>query len=309
MNKLSNRRDIASLAALLTCLGLATSRLGLVAHELVGHGGVALAVGARVVGVKLFWFAGGWIRYVYAPSTAAALAIAMAGIAVELAAGVAIWLALRRAPTTGARLVRAIGAALVVHAGWYLATGAWHGFGDGALLYQQLGDARAAVAVPAGALTCVAAYAGARCAFGALVSAARPAGVAIAIVCALAVNAGLAAGELYARRDATYAETMAPERDRAVARDLAQWEEAQRRRGVAIDADAEARERARLEDEHRAFPFWLVLAVATLAAIIAGARRSQRVEPAAAVPPRLVARAAIVAGAALAAVIALATLL
>src|SRR5205823_10383590 len=120
-------KDVARLAVLLACVALATSRFGLVAHELVGHGGAALALGGDVIGVKLFWFAGGWIRYRGITGDEAALAVAMAGIAVELACGVALW-CLLGGDTLGRRILRAVAAALVVHGGWYLATGAWHGY-------------------------------------------------------------------------------------------------------------------------------------------------------------------------------------
>src|SRR5205823_5282472 len=203
------------------CVALATSRFGLVAHELVGHGGAAWALGGDVIGVKLFWFAGGWIRYRGITELAPALAIAMAGIAVELASGIALW-CLLRGDTLGRRVLRGIAAALVVHATWYLATGAWHGYGDGVLLYRVLGAARAPVAISAGAVTCAAAFAGAREVFGALVHAAGGVrGVIVAAVLAGGVNAALAAGELHARRDATYSETMTPERERAIAEELA----------------------------------------------------------------------------------------
>ena len=108
-------RPVARLAVLVAFVALATSRLGLVAHELLGHGGMALAVGARILEVRLFWFAGGWIRYVGAPDLAAVLAISMAGIAVELAAGTALWLA-ARGDSLGRRVLRTIGAGLVLHA-------------------------------------------------------------------------------------------------------------------------------------------------------------------------------------------------
>jgi len=65
-------KETFRLAALLACVALATSRLGLIGHELVGHGGVALAAGATDLEVQLFWFAGGWIRYQLAESSLAA---------------------------------------------------------------------------------------------------------------------------------------------------------------------------------------------------------------------------------------------
>ena len=102
-------KEVLRLAALLAGIALATSRLGL-----VGHGGMALACGARIVDVELFWFAGGWIRYQFAdPTLAAVLAIAMAGIGLELIVGAALWIFVR-GDTLGRRLVRKVRAQQVV---------------------------------------------------------------------------------------------------------------------------------------------------------------------------------------------------
>jgi hypothetical protein len=261
--------QLVRLAGFLTCVALATSRIGLVAHELIGHGGTALAVGGRVDEVRLFWFAGGWIHYqLEAASVARLLAIAMGGIAVELVAGAAI-IALARG-----RIVRAIGAALALHASWYLATGAWSGFGDGQLLYRVLGDWRYPVAIAAGAITCAAAYFAAKQAFGALagsLSSNRIAWTLVAMAIAAALNVALAAGEIRVRRDCAYAQVMAPERERIVARELDAWQAAQ---GSAISEPAIADQRAKLEAEHETFPFaWLLGLCAAIAAIV-GARRS-----------------------------------
>lgn len=263
------------LTVLLACTALATTRVGLVVHELVGHGGTALAVGAQIDDVRLFWFAGGWIHYHDVPSTGAAVAIALGGIAVELACGLGLWLA-ARGDTFARRVVRAIGAALAVHAGWYLATGTWHGYGDGALLYHVLGAWRWPVAIAAGLVTCGAAFAGARVVLGALAMTlpgsrrARIAGTALALVLAGGIHGALLAGELALRRDTRYAQVMQPERARVVEREVAQWD--------AEHAHAAPDERRavveRIESEHRAFPFGWLLGFATLAAIVAGAWRA-----------------------------------
>jgi len=295
--------EVLRLAALLACVALATSRLGLLAHELVGHGGTALVLGAHVTEVRLFWFAGGWIHYQLASgSIAALLAIAMGGIAVELACGGALAIAARgRSP--GRRIARGVGAALVLHGSWYLATGAWSGFGDGLLLYRVLGAVRYPVVIAAGAVTCTAAYAGARAAFGALAATVhrhRVVGTCVAVALAAGLHAGLAIGELRVRRDAAYREVMQPERERIVARDLDAWTRAQ---GAAVTPQAVASERARLEDVHRTFPFaWVLGACAALAAAM-GARRSTPGDGE--LPARLVAIAAAVAAVAIGAVIAI----
>jgi hypothetical protein len=48
-------RAVLRLIALLTFAGLATSRIGLIVHELVGHGAATLAVGGTVTDVQLFY--------------------------------------------------------------------------------------------------------------------------------------------------------------------------------------------------------------------------------------------------------------
>ncbi len=292
-------RDVLRLGALLTCVALATSRFGLLAHELVGHGGTALAVGAKVVEVKLFWFAGGWIRYIGAPSVAAALAIAMGGIAVETVAGVGLLSV--RGESLGRRTLRGIGYALVLHASWYLATGAFSGFGDGVLLYRELGAARVPVAIAAALVTCTAGYLGAREALGALAGTQRRPllGTAIAVLLAAGLHAGLAIGELQLRRDRTYAETMAPERERQITAEVVRWQ-------AAHPAAAEPERAAavqKIEQAHpRAFPFTIVLAIATLLAIVAGARRAK--PGAGPITRRLLATWAVAAAIAIAVVIA-----
>lgn len=310
----TGQMKLLRLTGLLALIALATSRLGLLAHELLGHGGTALALGAHVSQVRLFWFAGGWIRYQLAtPSTAASLAIAMGGIAVELVTGAALWLLVRRA-TLGGRLVRGVGAALVLHGAWYLATGAWHGYGDGVVLYHVLGDARWPVAIVVGLVACVAAFAGAREVFGALAATlsgtprARAAGVIVAIVVAGGLHAGLAVGELHLRRDAAYAAAMQPERTRLVARELATWTAQQVERGVEISDEARAAQQQRLDSEHRTFPFAWLLGAAIFASMIAGAWRA-RAGDGEVITRRLLGVAAAAAAIAIATVIVLGALL
>jgi hypothetical protein len=286
-------KEVLRLAGLLACIALATSRIGLIGHELVGHGGVALLAGAEVTEVVLFWFAGGWIRYsVPEPTTASILAIAMAGIALELVVGGALW-GFVRGDSLGRRIVRGVGTGLVVHATWYLATGAFHGFGDGLALYRWLGDARVPVAIVAGLATCLATYLGARAITGPLVrtlpgpaTAAgsavpdrvgrrRAIGFAVAVLLAGGLHAGLTIGELRLRRDDTYAKVMQTERDRRVAREMAAWERERAARGDLPTPESRRVERVRLERKHRSFPFVFVLGGATLVSLIAGIARTR----------------------------------
>ncbi len=142
----------------------------------------------------------------------------------------------RAARSAAARLARGAGAALVIHAAWYLGAGTWHGFGDGVLLRRELGDAHIPVALVAGAVAVAMAYLGARAVLGVLAAmvpggrAARIAGTAAAAILAGVLQLGLAAGEVQLRRDETYGRIMQRERDRIVERELAEWQRAQRAR-------------------------------------------------------------------------------
>jgi hypothetical protein len=280
---------VLRLTALLWGTSLALSRIGLVVHELVGHGGAAIAAGGTITGAHLFWFAGGWIRYHVPEITIAKdLAISLGGIAIEAVLGIALWVGMRRRDGLGARILGTLGAALVVHAMFYLATGTWHGYGDGRLIHELAGEARYPLAIAAGLLACAAGWSGARHLFGAVVGAVpapRLAGVLVAIVVAGAVNVALDVGELRLRRDATYAVTMQPERERTVARELAAWQAAQRTE--VSDAERAAHERE-LASRHREFPFLWLCGAGILAAVVVGAARSPR-GPDLTVAPRLLA--------------------
>lgn len=271
-------KDVFRLAVLLACAALATSRLGLIGHELVGHGGMALLCGAKVTDVQVFWFAGGWIRYRLAtPSFASAFAIAMAGIGLELVVGAALWF-LVRGESLGRRIVRGIGMALVLHGTWYLATGAFHGFGDGLLLYRWLGSARVPVAIAAGLATCIATFVGTREVIGALARTLprrRFLGLSVAMVLAAGTHAALTIGELRVRRDPTYAATMRPERDRVIAQELATWERTQ----PTVTPEARRIEQTRLARKHESFPFVIVLALATAVAAVLGIAKTKRPPP------------------------------
>jgi hypothetical protein len=289
------------------CVGFATSRIGLVVHEFVGHGGATLAMGGDVTDVHLFAFAGGWVRY-RIPAGQGELVIAMGGIVVESVIGGALWIALaRRPPTLTTRIVRGIGCALVVHATWYLATGTWHGYGDGSSVYRELGDSRWIVAMPAGLVTCAMAFAGARHVLGALANTIGPerrvVGAVIALVLAGGVQLGSAITEVRLRDDTTYISSMRPERDRIVAREMARWETEQARRGAQADAEARRRMREELARKNAVFPFIYVLGGLVVLSTIAGAWRAER--PEAKLPGGLVTRWAVAAGASIALVIAI----
>jgi hypothetical protein len=229
----------------------------------------------------------------------------MGGIIVETVVGVTLWLALAKKDTLGARIVRAIGCALVIHASWYLSTGTWHGYGDGVELHRMLGGDKWLVAIPAAAVTLAASYVGARTVLPALAAclpSRRLAGTAIALVIAGGIQLGAALGEVALRRDAAYAAVMQPERERVIASELRQWEQQQVRPPTA--EEREAIERALAARHETTFPFAVVLAVLTGLAILAGAWRARGAPPGV-VANRLLGRAAVLAAGSIALVIAL----
>lgn len=303
-------KEVLRLAGLLACIALAGSRIGLIGHELVGHGAVALAAGAEVTQVKLFWFAGGWIRYVLPPDAdTARLAISLGGIGFEVVVGLAVCVFVR-GDSLGRRILRAAGIGLIGHGTWYLAGGVFHGFGDGIVLQDRLGESRVWVAIAAGIATCTATFIGARAITAPLArtlpgsTRQRAIGFAVAAVLAGGLHAGLTVGELQLRRDAAYSRIMKPANQRRIARELEAWEREQAARGATPSDDARRVERRRLEDRHRTFPFVVVLAIATLACFVAGIARSRggREER---IAPGLLLRAVIVAVASICAVIVL----
>jgi len=271
---------VLRLTGLLCAAGLAASRLGLLVHELIGHGGFAVAQGGEITDLRLFWFAGGWISYaVDDPGTAGALATSMGGLIVELVLGGALWLGLARRPRTfGVCILRGIGAAIVAHACWYFATGTWHGYGDGLPAYRGLGEARYPVAIAAGLVTCGVGYACARLVFGVLaevVPSRKRAGVAIAMTIAAVVLAVPVVIEMQVRSDHRYGAIMKREGDRLADRELAQWKREMAKTRTAIDPALLAAEARRLASQHREPPFLPVLGLLVLVSIAIGARRAR----------------------------------
>lgn len=301
----------ARLTLLLACLGLAISRVGLVAHEVFGHGGAAVALGGRVLEVTFFWFAGGWIRYsTPALDERGALLIQLGGILTELGLGLVAFLYARLVVLARRQQARRAAAAppppsypltalelggllFIAHGLWYAATGTWHGFGDGARLHALLGEARYPVALLLGALLCATAAGAARRlarAFAPSVapslapfssSAAAPstprrlALVLLAAGLAGGLHAALTFGEVRLRQDHVYRLTMRTAEERTRDRELARWRQAQAERGHIV-APAEEQAKARALTPPAPFPFARALALAALFAVALGTASLRR---------------------------------
>ncbi|HUQ04206.1 MAG TPA: hypothetical protein VM261_17020 [Kofleriaceae bacterium] len=278
-------------------MALVTSRVGLVTHELVGHGGAAKAYDADIRDVHLYYTAGGWISYdrTEAWTWTSAIVVQLAGIAVELVmaivAGLGAWWAARRGPGPERRaLAAALGGAALgffVHAGFYFAAGVHHGMGDGTLVHQKLGSARGWLTWPVAVVLVTVTYVGAR-RLGAVVRAWLPArstaaqlgALAVALGAAAGAHAGMAATELALRPSPTYQAIMKPAREKAIDADVARWADAELRAGRAPDRTAIRARRANLDRERpRTFPFGPLLGVAIALAAAVGAARGRPTSP------------------------------
>jgi len=314
------------LTAAFFLIGLATSRLSLVLHELVGHGGAAVLMGGRLVDYRLFLFGGGWVRTESSGpqrDAAFAIAVSMAGIALEIAAAaaalaIAARLRRRRAAPLAQLALVGFATADLLHAGFYFAVGTYHGFGDGRALHAALGAARAWLVWPSAIGVAFAAFLLARrltrLTFG-WVAARSRAGRALALISATLV-AALAHGALtWSERrmtgDAIYSRIMQPEGERRLEREVARRAAEARRQGGALGEDELAALRSELERRERRLPLGAILAGALVLACGFGVWRglassSGDDEREARAPPwRALARLAAAAGAALALVAAL----
>jgi hypothetical protein len=297
--------QVPRLAILILAVALATSRLGLLVHELVGHGVAALAFGGELTGWRLHWFGGGWVGFDRDPPWRGvdAHVVQLAGILSELVVAAACAAVRARIPRPVPAL--AIGAAawaLAIHAGWYLAAGTYHGFGDGWLLHRTLGDARVAVVAPAATVIVVAGYLAGRriaTALRALAPAATPrrqlGAVAAALAIGLGAHAALTVAELGLRPDPAYQATMRTAGERAVGRELATEVARAETAGRPLAPSEVAAVRRALERRHRQLPVGAALIGAIAVAAAVGAARSTPARAPVAASPGAIALTAAVA--------------
>jgi hypothetical protein len=302
----------ARLVALLFLVGLTASRVGVVVHELGGHGAVARGFGCSLTALRLFLFGGGWVDYDCGPlAPAQQLAIDLGGIAVQAIAGALLALVARWVRDPFARLAVAGTAALfVLHALYYLVTGVHYGVGDGRALHVLAARDRGAwVAAGSAALVGLCFVLTRRIAAaltpwipgeGAL---RRAAIAAAAMVLAAALHGAGFAVEQRIRAERQYAAAFVPQPEIAAQQELRRFE-AERPRS----ADEIRAERRAIAREHAVFPLRPALAIALPLAAFAGlfaALRSGGPPIARGAPPGALARAALVCAVAQAIVVAI----
>jgi len=278
-------------------------------HEIGGHAAVAALLGCRLERLRLFLFGGGWVDFACpAPlPRAAALAIDLGGIALQVGVGVLLALLARGRRGFAGFLATSVGLLFVLHGLFYLVTGVHEGAGDGRSLHRLLaaGPARTALVAIGSAVLVTATFAAAlrlagRIALWAPASTwgGRAALVAGAALAAAAAHGALQQVEQRWRADPVYAATFEPEHERALAAALRRLEaEAQRLedapRAPAAAPEALLARRAALEQRFAVFPLKPVLGVAMAAAAAAGVTLACRRPPG--TPHPLPLRAAMVA--------------
>jgi hypothetical protein len=287
-------------------VGLTASRVGLVLHEVLGHGAVAAALGCRISELRLFLFGGGYVNYTCAAlPLGAELAIDLGGIALEIALGTALlWIARGRRGVPGL-FAAAIGLLFVLHALFYLATGVHYGVGDGRALHRLLGPARVALVIATSlALVAASFVAGRRLGarVGAWVAAPRCATriaiVAGAALAAAAVHGALMRAEQRWLADPVYAASFQPEHERQVAEEMRRFEE------QPLAPDQRLAQQRILEAQHAPFPLRPVLGIAIGLAALAGVAASTARPPAAPAEPVRLAGPALACAASIALVLA-----
>lgn len=274
-------RRVLLLAVVFLLVALATSRVALVGHELVGHGLLAVVLGADLVSYKLFLFGGGWVTYRWTegpPGEAARLAVALGGIGLEVVAGAIVLVVGRRSRGPVARVgLMATATVLLLHAGYYLAAGTHHGFGDGLAVHNALGAWRTLLVVPVSLAVIVGGFFLARALVREVASwveggaIARTLQILLAAMLAALGHLQLTLTERALTRDDTYARIMEHENVRLVARDMRRFAtEARLVQGRPPTPEEIAAARARFEAQRRPFPLAVVLAVALALSCLLG---------------------------------------
>jgi hypothetical protein len=289
---------LGPIVVIATLAGLFISRTALVLHEMIGHGGMARLLGARITDYRLFWFGGGRIHYEF-PSRAShreLLLVALAGIALELVLG-AILLALHRriARPLPRFVVFAFGATVALHGLFYLVEGTHYGYGDARDLHEMLGASRPwPIAAGSALLAALAFFTGGRLSafiegwLGPRSRRERLLVFASMVVVAGGVHWGLTRLETALTQDEAYARIF---RSQAVERAKAQAERELAERLAQLRArgeDASAAEQERIRDElarrHRPFPLRPILYALIPLGLVLGLVRRARAAAATATP-------------------------
>ncbi len=268
------------LSLVFSIAGLLASRIGLLVHEFIGHGGMAYALGGTVPQWRLFLFGGGWIRYNRSPwySTGQEILIALAGVASELVFAALVWgVSTRLAPVPRA-MARIAAMLLCAHSCVYIATGTHYGFGDGMKLHLLLEPMWRHLLVASLSLTMAfLAYAIAKqgLLLGALLEIGsgwrRIARTALAVVVATVVHGSLTYGEqLVIDPDETYEAMMQREVERRAQKHVALLSKQKKNAGMPWTLEQALSAREEYVEKHEPWPLRpLLVLLAAVASLLA----------------------------------------
>ncbi len=276
------------LSLVFSIAGLLASRIGLLVHEFIGHGGMAYALGGKVPQWRLFYFGGGWIRYERTPwySDAQELCIALAGVGSQLVVAILVWLVSTRLQGVPRSMSRIVALLLCAHLCVYISTGTHYGFGDGMKLHELLSPlARNALVAALSLGMAISAYMLTK---EALLLAAmlemgsgpkRVAQTALAVMVATLVHAGLTYGEQgVIDRDESYEAMMQREVDRQAAKYEASLAAQSRAVGQPWTFDQAIDARLTYLEKHEPLPLRPILVLLGALAALAGCFRFHRTQ-------------------------------
>ncbi len=281
-------RAWSRLSLVFSIAGLLASRIGLLVHEFIGHGGMAYALGGKVPQWRLFYFGGGWIQYKRNPwySTEQEIAIALAGCGSELIVAALLWALSTRIEGVPRAMAQIVAMLLCAHSCVYLSTGIHYGYGDGLKLYGLLAPAiRHLIVVGLSLTMAFLAYALAK---RALLLAAllelgsgmrRIALAGAAVLIATLVHGSLYYGErLVIDPDQSYEAMMQREVDRRAAKYAALLAKQERRAGQAWSARQEESAKQAYVEKHQPWPLRPVLILLGALASLLACWRFRRTE-------------------------------
>lgn len=276
------------LSLVFSIAGLLASRIGLLVHEFIGHGGMAYALGGSVPHWRLFLFGGGWIQYNRDPwyTEAQELCVILGGVASELLFASVVWAVSTRLSGFPKAMARIAAMLLCAHVCVYISTGTHYGYGDGSKLHALLSPLlRNALVTSLSLMMALLAYALAKQALllAALLeigSGNRRIGLtALAVLVATIVHGGLYYGEqLIIDPDETYEATMLREVERRAASFEAMIAKQRRDTGELWTVQQGRQARAEFVRKHKPWPLRALLVLLGALASAVACWRFRRTE-------------------------------
>lgn len=118
-----------------------STRVGILAHEYLGHGMVAWLLGGEIIASRIFFFHGGWVLYEGVPQHLNWIVLYSGSGASCLLALVLIWVS-RSTRGWSHGILMVVGCGSFFQNAIYFFRGLHFGYGDGYILFRQLGETK-----------------------------------------------------------------------------------------------------------------------------------------------------------------------